>query len=321
MSDSENDDTHINFNSIFNGIKKVLNSKKQLDGMFKEFTNDVNSLNSSIILYKDQLKSSSNINNSHQSGKKMFCSNVNNNHLNDECNNNNNTEPKKKRKTSCYQESTKEGKAEYHKGENELDKAHRLLIFQQDHYNKLLKKHENTLNLVANEMSLSTDNNNNIRDINNNIIFAPNKSSNTPTPVLTKPTSSSPHRNWSSTDTTREIEINIPKSVVTILKNKTDKKNKNQISKQKEPRPSTTSPNFDEKNKRKRSTDLTNEYYEEVIEDSSEEQYSTTNVDSNNVTKTNVANTTIAELNQQSPTTTDVGAFNSDSNVSSNNNN
>jgi hypothetical protein len=180
MSDSENDSTYISFNSISKGIKRVLHSKIELDGLFKQFTNDVNSLNSSIILYKEQLKSSSNVNNSNQSGKKKFCSNVNNNNNVDECNNNNNTEPQK-RKTSCYQESNKQGKAEYQKGETQLEKAERLLNYQQNLYNNLKEKHQKTALKLVHEINLSVDNNNNVVDININIIFARDNNSDTTT--------------------------------------------------------------------------------------------------------------------------------------------
>jgi hypothetical protein len=74
MSDfSDTQPTYISFNSISHEIKKVLTSKIKLDEMFEQFTNQVNALNSCITIYSQQLKSSSNINNSNQSGKKKFC--------------------------------------------------------------------------------------------------------------------------------------------------------------------------------------------------------------------------------------------------------
>jgi hypothetical protein len=102
MSDSEYDDTYISFSSISNSIKKVLQSKIKVDEMFEQFTNQVNALNSSILLYNEQLKKQkTNVNDSDR-GKKKFCSNINNN-ITDECNNNNNHV--KKHRTCCYTET------------------------------------------------------------------------------------------------------------------------------------------------------------------------------------------------------------------------
>jgi hypothetical protein len=123
----------------------------------------------------------------------------------------------KKHRTCCYTETDPEGKAEYKLGETELEKHERLLAYQIKKVAKLKEKQQRAANRVTNELSLSTDNNK-ILDVNKNIIFTHDKSSNTvidtsnkkivttakpSTPVLTIPISSSKHTsNPSSTDTT-----------------------------------------------------------------------------------------------------------------------
>jgi hypothetical protein len=136
MSDfSDDQPTHISFDSISHEIKKILSSKMKLDEIFQQFTNQVNALNSYINLYQEQLKSSSNINDSDRSGKKKFCSNVNNNNV-DECSNNNNNGLKKHR-TCCYSETDPEGRVEYYKGKTELERHERLLEYQIKRVGKL----------------------------------------------------------------------------------------------------------------------------------------------------------------------------------------
>jgi predicted nuclease with TOPRIM domain len=53
---NDNQQTHINFNSVFHGIKKVIDSKQKLEEMFEKFTDQINSLNSYIDIYSRQLE-------------------------------------------------------------------------------------------------------------------------------------------------------------------------------------------------------------------------------------------------------------------------
>jgi hypothetical protein len=160
MSDNESDSTHISYTSISDGMKDVLEFKKHVDVTLKNFSDSINALSASILLYKRQLKTQHVNDSDHSSDhvKKKFCSNVNNNV--DECKNNKNT---KKHRTCCYSERVAK-----------------------------LREQKRTASLKEiKSLTLSADNNNNILDVNNNIIFACDKSSDTPTDVSTKHSRSS----------------------------------------------------------------------------------------------------------------------------------
>jgi Skp family chaperone for outer membrane proteins len=120
---SDNQQTHINFNTIFQRMKKILDSKQKLEDMFEKFTDQINSLNSYIDLYEEQLKSSTikrsdNDSNrcSNLSKKKKLCSNFNDNDDDDDDddnNNNNNISKSKKPYKICpYRETDPQGKKE-----------------------------------------------------------------------------------------------------------------------------------------------------------------------------------------------------------------
>jgi hypothetical protein len=133
MSDSEIHSTYISFASITKEMEDVLEFKKHVDGTLKNFSDSINALSSSILLYKKQLKKQL-VNDSICSSdnrKKKFCSNVNNNNV-DECNNNNNK--KTPREYSLYYQTDKEGKEKCKEGKTELEKARILL---QHHLKKL----------------------------------------------------------------------------------------------------------------------------------------------------------------------------------------
>jgi hypothetical protein len=208
MSDSDFDDTHISFTSITKQMNDLIDSKLKLDIMFKEFTNNLNNLNYYIGLYERH--------NVHpQLGNKKFCSNVNNN---DECNNNNNRP--KKRRTCCYTETDPQGKAEYRKGETELEKHKRLLEYEIKKVAMLEEKQQKAANKLVNELSLSI--NNNILDVNNRILFTRDNNSDTSTDSSNK--NIAPNHSTS----TPQINVHIPKSA-----NNRDKKKEIRISKEK----------------------------------------------------------------------------------------
>jgi hypothetical protein len=136
MCDNETDSTHISFKSISEGIKDVLAFKLQVDTTLKNFSNSINSLNASIVLYNEQLKTQSVNNSVHSSeqGKKKFCSNTNNNIDDLECNNNNNKTRKKNLEYSLYYQSDKEAREDSQNGKTELEKVEILL---QHHLKKM----------------------------------------------------------------------------------------------------------------------------------------------------------------------------------------
>jgi hypothetical protein len=139
MSDSESDYTHISFNSIIHEMNDLVDAKLKLDIMFKEFTNRINNLNYYIGLYErhevKHLKKGDN--DSNKSGKKKFCSNVNN--VNDDNNNNNNT---KKHRTCAYNETDPAGRDAYKLGETELERHRRLRNYEIEKVEILEKKEE-----------------------------------------------------------------------------------------------------------------------------------------------------------------------------------
>jgi hypothetical protein len=337
MSDNESDSTHISYSSIVNEINKLVDSKIKLDEMFKDFTDSSNSLNSYIGLYERH-------NVLPQLGKKKFCSNVNNNDDNNQCNNNNNR-PKKHR-TCCYTETDPEGKAEYKKGETELERHRRLLAYQIKRVAKLEEKQQRAANKLVNTLSLSVDNNN-ILDVNNNILFTRDNNSDTSTDSSNK--NITPNHSTS----TPQINVHIPKSA-----NNKDKKKEIRISKEKidssnisstTPKPSVpTTLNDEVKIKRKRDQikPSTNSSIIYTVESENNNKLSTSDSENNNklnsVPTPSVHNSDDhkldydlasesdsddddhvhdTELNQQSTTTTDVGAFPSETTVSNGNNN
>jgi hypothetical protein len=319
MSDNEIDSTYISFSSISKGIEDVLEFKLQVDAALKSFSNSINSLSASILLYNKQLKTQHANNSicSSDRGKKKFCSNTNNN-VSDECKNNN--KAKNSRENSLFFQTDSEGRVEDFKSETELEKAERLLEYHKKHIEKLKEKQKREAVKLGKELSI-TAYNNNILDVNNNILYTLDNSSDTSTiitstdssnkkidvgtkpstPVLTIPTSSSKHTsNPNSTDTTTkknvvpnhststpQNSINISKSVITATSNNKDKKSESRIIKERKLKPKTTS-NNEEKKKRKsdrkilQTTDPNLLYVEQLSEDSSSEYYSDNDVHSEN---------------------------------------
>jgi hypothetical protein len=238
MSESENDTTYISFSSISKGIENVLDFKLQVDAALKNFSDSVNSLSASIILYNKQLRTQ-HANNSICSSdgrKKKFCSKTNNN-----VNESNNNKAKNCGENSLYYQTDKQGRIEFHKGETELEKAERLLEYQKIHVEKLKEKQKRAALKNVKELDLNIDNNNNIVDINNNILYTRNNNSDTSTIITSNP---------SSTDTTTkknivpnhststpQDSIRISKSVITTISNNKNKKNETRITKERKLKP------------------------------------------------------------------------------------
>jgi hypothetical protein len=237
----------------------------------------------------------------------------------------------KKHRTCCYSETDPEGRVEYHKGETELERHERLLEYQIKRVAKLRERKKRASLKEIRSLSLSADNNNNILDVNNNIIYACDRSSDTPTDTsnknidaVTKPstpvlTISAPNKkdkknNNRNKKSEKDREIKITKEK--ILETKTT----SATSKTSVP----TTSNNEDKIKRKRdpnvlqTDDPTIDYIEDFSENSSFDQYPNDDIDGD--TEPNVADASVTELNPQSATVVDPGAFDSNSTTSSNNN-
>jgi hypothetical protein len=319
MSDSENDDTYISFSSICRDMETILELKKDVDATFKNFTNKLNQISSSIILFKRQLKKQkTNVNDSNRSsdqGKKKICCNVNNDARDDyECNNNNNT-IKKSRERSLYYPSDKQGRLEFKKGKTELEKAELLLQYHSKHVenirqkedrrkekeNKNLEEHVNYPVTTSDTSSIicsnsSSDSSSNISSTSSLIIPAPDsketiiKITSTHGKLPKTFNSHKPNAKWKQIDRNEALEK------IDKIKRKRDQ--------------NVLQP-----------ADPTNVYIDEFPEDSSDNHYSDDDVDADNYDHVNLADANATQLNQQSATAPDAGAFESDAVLPAQNNN
>jgi hypothetical protein len=310
-------------------MEDVLEFKKHVDSSLKTFSDSINAL-SSILLYKKQLKKQ--IVNDFDRGKKKFCSNVNNN-VDDEHNNNNNTKLKKHR-TCCYSETDAEGGEEYKLGETDLEKHERLLEYQIRKVPKLRAQEKRRKEKENRNLEVNMNDELHLHPV---VIQLPETTSDsssninsTDTPLIISPTSSPVIPALSSKNTIIKVRSSNGKPLPEKIDSNNPKGKWNKITKEKIDSSNISSttnksptPNDVVKIKRKRDevrqTSIPSFVYTEETSVNTSVNTSSVNNSNDDIDSDNddqVDDSTVADA-----TTSDPGAFESDSTASNNNNN